>query len=188
MGLVLAVVVAVPGLARAGYKTVVGGVSVSYSKLDAEAFYDPDDDTLTIFVYESGGSLKVTARTDCNTFWGGAVDVFIQTLEDVVLSSISLKGRTDCAFFVGGFVGGASKLTASLSVIGLLDAYEPDFGLFTYQLIIPKSISIKNGVAAGPVLLYDPAAATARSAGGPPAGKVGSRTTTSGAAADAGAP
>jgi len=135
--------------ARAGYKTVVDGVGVSYSKNGAEAYFDASDGTLTILVYESGGSLKVSAGSSCASSWDGSVEVYIEADPDVFMPSISLKGTPDCVLFVGGYVGPVNKFSLTGGVVGLLSAYGPGFGLFTYDLWIPKSVSIKFGFAAG---------------------------------------
>jgi len=154
LGLLAALAVSfVAGAAHAGFKVTIEGVSVSYSRDGADADYDPVDRTLTIVIDESGGSLKIKGGSECvsSPLWDGFVDVFL-VAGDAVLNSISIKGTPDCEFFLAGEVDYVQKLSITSGFVGDLLCYPLSFGLYANSLVLPKSISIKNGWAEGPVL------------------------------------
>jgi hypothetical protein len=59
---IVGLVFGLAGYSEAGYKTVIDGISVSYSKDGANAYYDEEDGTLTVAIGEDGGALKISVR------------------------------------------------------------------------------------------------------------------------------
>src|ERR1041385_2508693 len=87
----------------AGYKTVIGGITVAYSLPGASAYYDADDNTLTISVSQSGGSLNVTVGSTAYATWGSTMDIYILA-GNASFKSISIKGTPSCWPFICGDV------------------------------------------------------------------------------------
>jgi hypothetical protein len=138
---------------HASYKASVGGVNVSYSGDSAEAYYDAFDDTLTIVVSGTGGSLNVTVTADANANWGSYVDIYIAG-DSANLKSITIKGNATCVPFLCGQVGYVTKFTLQGGVVGNTDYYGLDFGLGNYSQNTPSGINLKYAVTTAQVLGY----------------------------------
>jgi hypothetical protein len=157
VGLVLGVGLALAAPAVAGTTINVGGVKVQYSKTGGmDAYYNAGDDTLTIVLSESGGTLVVTATADAPLNWGSYVDTVIFGF-GVDVKNIILKGRTDAPFFVAGEMNHCDRFMVKNGFVGGTDYYG-DTGLYSDSGGISTSIKIFNGVAIGPVFVYASAA------------------------------
>jgi len=130
----------------------VGGVKVTYSKAGMDAYYNAGDDTLTIVLSESGGTLVVTATGEANANWGSYVDTVIFGF-GIDVKNIILKGRSDAAFFVAGEMNTCDKFMVKNGFVGGTDYYG-DTGLYSDAGAVSTSIKIFNGVAIGPVFVY----------------------------------
>jgi hypothetical protein len=126
----------------AAYKTVNGGITVSYSGDGASAYYDSSDGTLTIEITQGGGSLKVTVGPTANATWGDYVDIYISA-DNADLKSISIKGSATCTPYLCGQVNYASKFNLTGGVVGDTDYYGQDFGLGSISDTVTVSIGMK---------------------------------------------
>src|SRR5437667_2180457 len=124
---VVALIIFAASQCHAGYKNVIGGITVTYSGDGAEAYYDPNDGTLTISVTESGGSLKVTAGPEAPATWGGYADVYILA-DNAVFKSIAFKGSPSVLLYLTGQVFYVGKFSLTYGVVGSTDSY-PDQGV-----------------------------------------------------------
>jgi hypothetical protein len=138
--------------AEAAFKTVVGGVTVSYSGSGA-AYFDADDGTLTVRIDSDGGNLVVTVGSTASASWGSGVDVYILA-NNAVLNSISVKGNSTCIAYVCGDVWYVKKFSLSLGVIGDTIFYGVDFGLGMGAQSVPATISMKNSYATAQLFGY----------------------------------
>jgi hypothetical protein len=136
---------------EAKYKTEIGGITITYSKDGAIAFFDADDGTLTIAVDESGGALKVVVGPSAAFFWGPYVDMYILA-DDAILKSVTIKGTDSCTPFVCGQVGSTSTFTLLNGAVGDTDFYGQDFGLGMVAPSTPAKVLLKNGWATAQVL------------------------------------
>ncbi len=128
---------------------VVYGIKVTYPYA-FDAYYNSNDGTLTIAIYEEGGALSVKALRWASTYWP-YVDVFLYA-NCAYVPSITFKGRWDVWFYITGQVGNTYKLSIKNGFVGGTDSYG-NLGLgIGYPVNIPSSISIKNGSAIGSVL------------------------------------
>src|SRR5262249_7994899 len=123
-----------------------------YSKAGMDAYYNASDDTLTINVTESGGTLVVTATSDAPTNWGSYIDTVIYGYGADV-KNINLKGRPDAAFFVAGEMNSCDHFMVKNGFVGGTDYYG-DAGLYSDAGSVSTSIKIFDGVAIGPVFVY----------------------------------
>lgn len=137
---------------EASYKTVIGGITVSYSG-EANAYYDPDDGTLTVKILSDGGSLSVTVGTAANVSWSNGVDVYIMA-NDKTLKSINIKGSLSCTPYVCGDVWYVSKFALSYGVIGNTVYYGGSFGLGMGSNYVPASVSLKNSYTTAQLFGY----------------------------------
>jgi hypothetical protein len=138
--------------AEASFKTVVGGITVSYSGAGS-AYFDSTDGTLTIEINSSGGNLLVSVGSTANASWGNYVDVYILA-DNATLNSINIKGSTTCTPYICGEVWYVSKFTLSNGVVGDTLYYGWDFGLGMGANTIPSSISLKNSYATAQLFGY----------------------------------
>jgi hypothetical protein len=142
----------------AGYKAVLGGITISYSLPGASAYYYPDDGTLTVEVTQDGGSLSISCGSTANANWGNLVDVYILA-NNTVLKSISIKGFSSkdaapCWPCVCGDVYYVSKFAMSYGCIGGTAYYGRDFGLGEASKYVTSAISLKNSYATAQLLGY----------------------------------
>lgn len=137
---------------EASYKTVIGGITVSYSGY-AVAYYDSYDDTLTVEIDSSGGSLNISVGSTATNSWGGYVDVFIDA-GGVVMKSMSIKGSPACTPYVCGNIYYVDKFSMSLGVIGGTDTYGRDVGLGMTSTYIPTAVSMKYSYALAQIFGY----------------------------------
>jgi uncharacterized membrane protein len=142
--------------AVAGYKTDVGGISVSYSKAGAVAFFDADDGTLTIGIAESGGALKITVGPSAFLAWGDYVDIFISA-ESASPKSIKVIGSASCIPFVVGAVFYMNSFTLQDGVIGNSTFYGPLFGLAVTSGFNPTKMVLKRSFTTAPLAWLTPA-------------------------------
>ncbi|MBI3853264.1 MAG: hypothetical protein HY298_23690 [Verrucomicrobia bacterium] len=162
-GLWLAVVIvslmlAFASRSEAGFKTVIDGISVSYSGDGANAYYDPNDGTLTVAVSQSGGSLNIIVGPNAYLAWGTYTDIYILA-DGATLKSINIKGALNCTPFVAGQVNYVTKFTLLGGVVGDTDYYGQDFGLGMVSSAIPVSISLKKSYATAQLFGYPNATA-----------------------------
>jgi hypothetical protein len=127
---------------NASFKTVVGGVTVSYSGTGT-AYYDSNDGTLTVSIGSDGGSLAITVGPTANLNWGNYVDIYI-VANNATLKAISIKGSLACVPYVCGEVWYVDKFALSNGVVGDTTYYGSDFGLGMGANSFPSSISLKN--------------------------------------------
>lgn len=138
----------------AGYTVTIGGVKVSYTKAGCSAYYDQNDDTLTIELSQDAGNLTVTAQRTAAQNWGGYTDVYIAG-DDSMVKGITLNGRSDNPFYVVGQIAYTKKFSSNYTVIGDTDYYG-DTGLGSADAMPwPDSISMKNGGCVGPLFGVD---------------------------------
>ena len=141
-----------------GYKTVIGGVTVSYSGTGALAYYynwGGGTNALIVEVAQSGGSLKISVGPTASSYWGGYVDVLIFAYSPIAeLKSITIKGQPDCRAYIAGEVGYVSKLSITDGVVGDTDYYGYDQGLWMAEDYIPASVSMKSSWATAQVLAW----------------------------------
>jgi hypothetical protein len=137
----------------AGYKTIIGGITVSYSLPGASAYWDTNDNTLTISIGQSGGSLSVSVGSTAYASWGNGVDIYILA-DNASFKSISIKGTPACWAYVCGDVYYTSKFAMTDGVVGNTLAYGPDFGLGMAAPSAPTSISLKNSWTTAQLLGY----------------------------------
>jgi hypothetical protein len=137
--------------AEALHWELVGGVWVGYDTPFFDAYYDPFDDTLTVEVYASGGPLVVEATALASFFWGPYCDVYIWA-DGASITNMKFKGHDTCWLYVAGFVEFANKFMMKKGVVGELDDYVDDFGLYRDSIFGPKKILMKWGHASGAVL------------------------------------
>jgi hypothetical protein len=137
----------------AGYKAVIDGITVSYSLPGATAYYDPDDNTLTVYVTQSGGSLNVTVGPTAFSIWGNSVDIYILA-NGMSFKSISIKGTPSCWPFICGDIYYTGKFALLNGVIGNTITYGPDFGLGAASTAITPSISLKYSWTTAQLLGY----------------------------------
>lgn len=140
----LAFLVLAANESAAAYKITIGGIQVTYSKNGASARHDPEDNTLTIEIYEGNGNLKVTAGSSARGEWGqNYADILILSCE--TLSSISFTGRSEFRLFVAGEVALVNKVSLVYGTVGATDAYG-SMGICSERVPISTTvISIKNG-------------------------------------------
>jgi hypothetical protein len=138
----------------AGYTVTLGGVKVSYTKSGCVAYYDQNDDTLTVELSQDAGNLTVTAQRTAAQSWGGYTDIYIAG-DDSLVKAITLNGRSDNPFYVTGQIAYTKKFSSNYTVIGDTDFYG-DNGLGSSDLMPwPDSISMKNGGCVGPLFGVD---------------------------------
>jgi hypothetical protein len=137
----------------AGYKTVMGGITVSYSLPGAVAYYDTNDNTLTISVSQSGGSLNVTIGSTAYASWGNGVDIYILA-GSTTFKSISIKGTPSCWPYVCGDIFYTAKFSLFDGVVGNTVYYGMNFGLGAASTAITPSISLKNSWTTAQLLGY----------------------------------
>jgi hypothetical protein len=137
---------------QASYKTILGGVTVSYSG-DAIAYFDSNDGTLTVRVLTGGGNLLVSVGPSAPVTWGEGVDIYILA-DDQTLKSINIKGSPYCTPYVCGDVWYVSKFSLSLGVVGNTIYYGGNYGLGMGSMYIPTSISLKNSYATAQLFGY----------------------------------
>jgi hypothetical protein len=161
---IVGLVFGLAGYSEAGYKTVIDGISVSYSKDGANAYYDEEDGTLTVAIGEDGGALKISVGPDAPSGWGDYVDIYILA-DDASLKSIQIKGTDTCTPYIVGQVGYVSSFKLLNGVVGGTDYY-PDLGLGRVSVYMPSKITFQNSVAVAQVLgyAYVPAASTTTNA------------------------
>jgi len=128
---------------------VVDGIKVTYP-YGFDAYYDSSDNTLTIQIFEEGGSLSVKALSWAPNYWGGYADVYVWA-NCWYVPSMSFKGLWNFNLYITGQVGETNKLTIKNGFVGGTDYYGTQ-GLGQGYLNIPSSISIKSGCAYGSVL------------------------------------
>ena len=141
------------GRAYAGYKTNIYGVLVSYSGIGANAYYNINDNTLTVEVTESGGTLNITVGPDAPDVWGNFVDIHI-VAGAVTLKAINIKGTIDCTPYVAGQVDFVGKFSLLNGVVGNTEAYGLNYGLGMVSLYIPFTISLKNSYCTAQLFGY----------------------------------
>jgi hypothetical protein len=148
------------GQASAGAKFVVDGISVKYSGNDIDVYRDVD--TLVIEIFgppDYWGKLKVSALPSAAALWpnlGGTAycDLFIDA-SGSPFTNVTVKGRPDLVFFVGGEVGYAIKFALSLGFVGGLDTWAWGLGsVLSDSGYYPNAISIKYGAAIWDVLSW----------------------------------
>ena len=137
----------------AGYKTVIGGITVSYSLQGASAYYNTNDNTLTISVSQSGGNLNVTVGSTAYGTWGSSVDIYIAA-DNTSFKSISIKGTPSCWPYIAGDVYYTSKFTLFDGVVGNTVYYGADYGLGAASTAVTSSISLKNSWTTAQLLGY----------------------------------
>lgn len=137
---------------EASYKTVIGGITVSYSGY-AVAYYDSTDDTLTVEIDSSGGSLNISVGSTASSYWGSYVDVYINA-PGYVMKSMSIKGNAYCTPYVCGNIYYVDKFSLSGGVVGGTDYYGRDFGLGMTSNYIPTAVSMKYSYALAQIFGY----------------------------------
>ena len=138
---------------EAAFKTVIDGISVSYSGDGADAYYDSTDNTLTVAVTQSGGSLNILVGPNAYLAWGSYVDVYILA-DSATLKSINIKGSVSCTPFIAGQVNYVTKFALLNGVVGDTDYYGQDFGLGMVSISNPVSISLKNSYTTAQLFGY----------------------------------
>jgi hypothetical protein len=138
----------------AGYSVTIGGVRVSYSKAGCFAYYDQQDDTLTVEIFEDAGNLTITAQPTAASNWGGYTDVYVLG-DDALIRGMSLNGRIDNPLYVTGQVAYTKKFSSKYTVVGGTDYYGTT-GLGSSDFLpYPDSISMRNGGCMGPLFGVD---------------------------------
>ena len=137
----------------AGYRAVIGGVTVSYSLPGAAAYYDTNDNTLTIVVTQNGGSLNVTVGSTAYASWGNSLDIYILA-GNTTFKSISIKGTPSCWPFICGDIYYTGKFALFDGCIGNTVYYGVNFGLGAASTGITPSISLKNSWTTAQLLGY----------------------------------
>lgn len=150
----------------AGSTVQVGGIVVRYSLPGMDAYFDPDDGTLTIEISQSGGALSVTATPAAASEenWGPYADIYLLA-DGISFRSIKLNGRPDCRLFITGQCHWLQSWSSNWTVVGDTDAYgSRGLGASSPNLI--PSIKLKNGWTVGPLagVDYTPQAADSKSA------------------------
>jgi hypothetical protein len=143
--------------ATAGYKASIFGITVSCSSVAADAYYDPNDNTLTVDVAGSA-SLSIVVTPLAALDWGQYADIYIVG-DTANLTVLSIKGTATCVPFVCGNVGYVKTFLLNGGVVGDTDTYGLDFGLGMVSAYSPASISMKKSCATAQVLGYSTAAA-----------------------------
>lgn len=142
--------------ALAGYKAEIGGVTVSYSKAGASAYYDERDATLTVAIGESGGKLKVQVGPSASLSWGNYVDIYILA-DGASPKSIKITGSDSCTPFVVGEVFYVNTVTLVDGVVGGTDFYGPLFGLAVTSGLDPSKMVLKRSFTTAPLAWVTPA-------------------------------
>lgn len=136
----------------ASYKRIIDGITVSYSG-EAVAYYDTNDNTLTVEIGTGGGNLNITVGSTASYYWGSGVDIYILAGNDI-LKSISIKGNWSCVPYVCGDVYYVNKFSLMNGVVGDTIYYGPSFGLGMNSSYIPAAISLKNSYATAQIFGY----------------------------------
>jgi hypothetical protein len=151
---IVGLILMLAGISEAGFKTVVGGITVAYSNDGANAYYDDSDGTLTVEITQGDGSLKITVGPDATLTWGEYVDIYL-IADDANLESIKIKGTYSCKPYIVGQVGYVSTFSLINGVVGDTSYYGRDQGLGMVSLSIPKKITLQNSYATAQIFGYE---------------------------------
>ena len=152
-GLVTSLVAIIASESAAKFKTVIDGITVTYSNDGADAYFDPEDGTLTVEIDGSGGALGIVVGPTAFFYWGDYVDIYILA-DNAALKSIKIKGAETCIPFVCGQVGSVGSFSLTNGVVGGTDTYGQDFGIGRVSPFEPAKISLKQSYALAQVLGY----------------------------------
>ncbi len=134
------------------YMTSIHGVKVKYSRGGCRAWYDELDGnrTLTIDIWEDGGTLNVIAGPDAPPFWGSRCDVFVYAPE-ASIKRMNLHGRQGTQLYLCGQVGYVRNFFLKRGFVGDTLYCGPDIGLGSAAEDPPKNILIKRGYTTAPL-------------------------------------
>jgi hypothetical protein len=136
---------------KAEYVADIGGIKVRYTKPGCLAFYNDEDDTLTVQVTESGGDLLVKCGDEAYLVWDDSCDLRISA-PGASINTMILKGNLETQLHVAGEVDYVKSFKLKYGSVGDTDFYGPDFGLYNTSLVPPNKILFKWGWATAPVL------------------------------------
>jgi hypothetical protein len=153
---VLAMVLLGSATMAASYNATVTGMKV-YISSAGRAYWDSEDDTVTVQPYLDGCTIRVNTTTQGTSIWGTYCDLFIYA-DDVIVKSLSVTGtKNKTSFWVTGQTYDCRSFTSSYAHIGGTDYYGDDYGLGMESATIaywgyPTSITLKYGVCWGTML------------------------------------
>lgn len=138
------------GSARgAGSSVYLRGVLVKYSLPGMDAYYDADDETLTIDVWQSGGKLSVRVTDEAYYYWGDYIDIYLLA-DDRHLPSVTIKGSPLCFPYIAGQFGCLDKFSLTEGCVGGTDYYgEMGIGMSACSMLV--SVKMKYAMTMGPL-------------------------------------
>ncbi len=136
-------------LLGAGFSANIDGVVVKYSLPGANAYYDPDDETLTINITQSGGTLSVTATKTAQAVWGSYVDVYMAGA-DVEFKSLKFTGREECRFYITGQCYHIRNFGLAFGYVGGTDFYG-DRGIGMSGPFVIPTVKMRYSKTIGPL-------------------------------------